>query len=415
MSGPTAPANAPTDRLQDGIYFRHGKTPGQCYRLLLLNVDPGTTPNDARAAIIAVWQTLQDLSRGVARDLQPTRPSDPKISVPVASLTCLLGFGARLFNPDLHVPRLMDPALRPWELVALRRPGAPFPNLPWALEEHQKPGETDLAIQFIAETELAVNLAVVEVWKLIVDRGLPLKIVTFHGGFARLDGRSWIDFHDGVNNMEAGEERRSAIEAVIADPPWMEGGTYMGFFRLAVDLASWRLLPREHQEILVGRDKLTGCPLEKVNRGPDGELVPVTPVGCPVSGTEPGSLRPEDREVPRVGDTLVGASHIHRSNHNRGAPNTDANNRIFRQGYEFLESPREGELSLGLNFVSFQRDLRRLKNSLRLPDWLGDVNFGGQVSPKPGEPAPIKLISAITGGFYAVPPKEEPFPGAEIM
>lgn len=134
-----------------------------------------------------------------------------------------------------------------------------------------------------------------------------------------------------------------------------------------------------------------------------------------MSGTEPGSLRPEDREVPRVGDTLVGASHIHRSNHNRGAPNTDANNRIFRQGYEFLESPREGELSLGLNFVSFQRDLRRLKNSLRLPDWLGDVNFGGQVSPKPGEPAPIKLISAITGGFYAVPPKEEPFPGAEIM
>jgi deferrochelatase/peroxidase EfeB len=415
VNGSTSPVDTLADRLQEGIYFRSGERPGPCYRLLLLNVRPGATPADAGRAIDAVWDMLQDLRRGLVRDLRPMRPSDPEVNVPDGRLTCLLGFGARLFDPDLHVPRLVNPDVRPWELVALRRPGSPFPSLPWATEGEQKPGEADLAIQCIAETELAVNLAVVEVWKLIVDQDLPLEVATFHDGFGRADGRSWIDFHDGVNNMEAGEERRSAIEAVIADPPWMEGGTYMSFLRLAVDLASWRRLPREHQEILVGRDKLTGCPLERVDRGQDGELVPVALDGCPVSGAASGSLRPEDRDPPRPGDPLVQASHIHRSNRNRGRPDTPANNRIFRQGYEFLEAITEGGFRLGLNFVSFQRNLKRLRDSLGLKDWLGDVNFGGPVRPKPGEPAPITLISVIAGGFYAVPPKGAPFPGAKIF
>jgi Dyp-type peroxidase family len=410
-------ATAPADRLQDGIYFRSGQRPGQCFRLLLLNVRSGATPEEASGAIGALWNMLQDLHRGVVRDLLPTRSSDPEVRAPDGELTCLLGFGARLFDQDLHVPRLVEPGARPWELVALRRhgSGAPFPSLPWVPEAEQKPGEADLAIQCIAETEMAANLAVVEAWKLVVDEDLPLEVVTFHDGFGRADGRSWIDFHDGVNNMEAGVERRAAIETVIADPSWMEGGTYMGFFRLAVDLTSWRRLPREHQEILVGRDKLSGCPLQRVNRDTNGNLVPTTPPGCPLTGATPGSLRPEDRDPPRPGDTLVQASHIHRSNLIRGRPDTDGNNRVFRQGYEFLEALPEGGFRLGLNFVSFQRDLRRLKSILGLKSWLGDANFGGPHDPQPGEPVPLELMSVTAGGYYAVPPKSEPFPGAEIF
>jgi hypothetical protein len=37
--------------------------------------------------------------------------------------------------------------------------------------------------------------------------------------------------------------------------------------------------------------------------------------------------------------------------------------------------------------------------------WLGDLNFGGPVNPKLGDPAPIMLISVKAGGFYAPPPK----------
>lgn len=87
----------------------------------------------------------------------------------------------------------------------------------------------------------------------------------------------------------------------------------------------------------------------------------------------------------------------------------------FRQGYEFLEPLPEGGVRLGLNFVSFQRDLRLLKSILGLRSWLGDANFGGPQEPEPGEPAPIELMSVTAGGYYAVPPKSETFPGAGIF
>jgi hypothetical protein len=65
--------------------------------------------------------------------------------------------------------------------------------------------------------------------------------------------------------------------------------------------------------------------------------------------------------------------------------------------------------------VSFQRDLRRLKSILGLRSWLGDANFGGTRDPQPREPVPVELMSVTAGGYYAVPPKSEPFPGAEIF
>jgi hypothetical protein len=115
------------------------------------------------------------------------------------------------------------------------------------------------------------------------------------------------------------------------------------------------------------------------------------------------------------------ASHIHRTNINRAGPaGEDENNRIFRQGYEFLEAFANGQPRLGLNFVSFQRRLSRLTNLLDTAGWLGDVNFGGLECPAPGAPRPISLLSIIAGGFYAVPPQADPvqgeeFPGAGIF
>lgn len=106
-----------------------------------------------------------------------------------------------------------------------------------------RPGEADLALQLIADREIAVARVVVEVWKLIRDEGLPLEIVAEHRGFQGDDERSWIDFHDGVNNMDPGQ-RRQAIEVTVPDPPWMLGGTYMGFFHIDVDLPAWRALSR---------------------------------------------------------------------------------------------------------------------------------------------------------------------------
>lgn len=121
----------PAHRLQEGIYFDRGQRLGACFLLLLLNVLPGVSVPDARAALTAVWSMLDALRSGVVRDLRATRPGDVEVRVPGGDLTCLLGIGARLFDERAHIPRLADRARRPWSLTPLRMgPDAPFPSLP---------------------------------------------------------------------------------------------------------------------------------------------------------------------------------------------------------------------------------------------------------------------------------------------
>jgi len=395
-------------RLQDGIYFRRDETPEPSYRLLLLNIKTDTSPGAARAAIGSVWGMLRDLrARDLAADVRPDPPiprpaKSPARPLPTGELTCQLGFGARLFDRYQPMPR-------PKELRLLA--GRPFRQLRWVAESDRRLGETDLALQLIGRTELAVNRAVAEVWMLILQQSLPLEIVAVHGGFNREDRRSWIGFHDGISNMDVAE-RPAVITVTSREPAWMEGGTYMAFLRMAVDLERWRRLPREHQELIIGRDKLTGSPLE--DRGPGA--VPRAAKGCPMFGDASFSSRHIDPPSPPATAELLRVSHVHRTNPNRGVSADD--NRIFRQGYEFLEQLPDGRLRLGVNFVSFQGRLAQLTNILTLDGWLGNVNFGGFPDQRHEAPAPLIFVELIAGGFYAVPPNgaaAELFPGSLIF
>jgi len=104
-----------------------------------------------------------------------------------------------------------------------------------------------------------------------------------------------------------------------------------------------------------------------------------------------------------------------RGNQARAAGGTPAGERIFRQGYEYIEGIDVGGPRLGLNFVSFQNDIRRLHQILSLNGWLGDVNFGGPSKPADGDPRSPMLLTLCAGGFYAVPPRSDPFPGAALF
>src|SRR5262249_54649881 len=85
---------------------------------------------------------------------------------------------------------------------------------------------------------------------------------------------------------------------------------------------------------------------------------------CEIRGLQECSAAPFDQP-------LLSASHIQRANLNRhGGGIRDDDNRIFRQGYEFVEPLGSGQLRVGLNFVSFQRNLIHLTNILRTPGWL---------------------------------------------
>jgi hypothetical protein len=132
-------------------------------------------------------------------------------------------------------------------------------------------------------------------------------------------------------------------------------------------------------------------------------------------GQRPSAFERADSIDPRqTADPLLEARPLHRANQNRASPSAPAGLRLFRQGYDFLESIGPDGPLLGLNFVSFQRDLFVLQHVLHLPGWPGDVNFGGPSEPKDGEPA-VNLLSLLAGGFHAVPPVEDPFSGAKLF
>jgi len=407
----TTPAE-PAERLQPGIFFRHGERPPACYRLLLLNVAAGSRPRDAADAIARVLEALGALATNeIGRDLE-NGTSDHAGRPEAARLSTLVAYGARLFDPAAHEPPLTA-APSPRLLRRFEPDDALFFSLPFAENAEPGLGQADLALQFLAPSEDLVARAAVEAWKTVADESLPLEIVGSFEAFQRQDGRGWLEFHDGVSNVEASQRRR-AIQVSGSDPPWMKAGTYMSFLRLAVDLPLWRSLPRDEQEAVVGRQKVSGCPLADVVVDEDG-LRPVPINDCPPGPDSSPAAHAAFVDAPSTGKRLVEASHIHRSNQNRGSPEQQANFRIFRQGFDYFDGFRDGRPVVGLNFVSFQAGLDRLLGILQTTGWLGDVNFGGPAAPHPGEPRSPSLMSIVAGGFYAVPSRALPFPGAELF
>jgi len=373
------------DLIQRGVWFRSGEQAPPAFRLVLLNAQAGVDGREVGDALGAVLDMLAGLPEGVLPDLPGMRGREAQRSRrQFAKLTTLLGLGARAFDASAHYPPLVA-AERPDHLVPLRG----FPALPWEAMTSNL-AEADVALQLTAERAAAVDIAAAEVAQLLAERGLPLRVVATFGGFGRVDRRGWLGFHDGVSNMQAAD--RLAALAAPADPPWMAGGTYMAFLRLRVDLAAWRSLPRGEQELLVGREKLSGSALTAVDRSGG--------VPRPVAGGD-------FVDPPQSTDPLVEASHVHRANQSRASPHAPGALRIFRQGYEFLEDIGPNGPRLGLNFVSFQRDLGTLQHLLHLPGWLGDANFGGDPGPS--------FITLLAGGLYAVPPRAEPFAGASLL
>lgn len=387
------------DRFQKGISIGPRTRPLPCYRLLVLDADGHAGGFHVRAGLERVLAVLRQLARGHVRELEgQPRQHARATKEQFGSLQAVIGYGRRLFD---HDPALTA-ARRPDFLSYLNRGNSAFPSLPWAPEAERRDAEGDFALQLTAANEAAVNCAAVEVWKAIADERLPLRARESFSGFGRHDGRGWLEFHDGVSNLPA--DQRAGALAAAGDPPWMEGGTYMAFLRLRIDLATWRARSRDEQEFAVGRDKLSGAALVDVRH--DGDEAPVPVAAAAPDRKSTPEERADWRDPPQSTLPLLEGSHIHRANQSRASPEAPGAFRIFRQGYDYLEAITTEGPRVGLNFVSFQRDLRIVQHLLHLPGWLGDSNFGGEV------PA---FISLQAGGFYAVPRRRRPFPGADLF
>jgi deferrochelatase/peroxidase EfeB len=328
----------------------------------------------------------------------------------------LLGFGRNAFGlGGVASPRPRGLADEYLFRSALAGGGGPLlrgSGLSYASDVSANMATEHVCVQVIADSKLAVDRAIVETWKALADMASPaLSVTTFYLGAQRNDHRSWIDFHDGLSNLRS--EDREAVIAIGsgADEDWAVGGTYLAFLRLAIDLGGWRRLSRVEQELAVGRDKLTGCPITGV--GEDGMLQ--HDAGCPVTGTQIWETVNDARfaEPPEVEDPRVRASHVQRANHHQRPASDAGTRRIFRQGYDFLEwADAPPGFRAGLNFVSFQDTPGRLLSMLTAGGWLGAANFGGDEARLPEL---ASLLSVYGAGVYFVPPAAgdgEAFPGA---
>jgi Dyp-type peroxidase family len=388
--------------LQTGIYLERGVPPPPSWRAVFLNLKEETKNGEARDAIEEVMAAL--------RRLDDLLTADPLYGGSYGSpLETLIGYGARFFDPSLHQPPLTL-AEKPQYLVPLGRSGKAFPTLFWTREPAAET-ETDLMIQCTGRCQEIVDRAAVQVVETIEHDGLPLVPQASYDGFKRRDERSWLGFHDGISNLEPSERRAAVV--CQGDPEWNRGGTYLAFLRLQIDIAQWNHLSREVQEIVVGRNKDSGCPLMAVDKV-DGELRPRFLGDRPPTAETGWQMRDAYFNPPETDDPLVEASHTHRANQNKGAGSTAAAHRIFRQGYEYLEDIGPQERTLGLNFVSFQSDLYHFQQVLGLHGWLGDVNFGGPSSDD-DRLEPHDFITLRAGGLYVVPPRAQPFPGASLF
>ena len=396
--------------LQEGIYHAPGRRPGRFFALLFLRAADGADAAAVAAALGELWMMYAGLKAGRLRDLEG-------VSLPAEAdrTEFLLGFGRNAFSlPGVSLAR--PRGLGDEYLFRSAEPGGgPLlrgSGLSYAPDVRANPATEHACVQVIADSKLATDRAVVETWKALADMAEPaLSVTTFYLGFQRNDRRSWIDFHDGLSNLRS--EDREAVIAIGsgADEAWAVGGTYLAFLRLAVDLVGWRRLSRVDQELAVGRDKLSGCPITRV--GDDGLAQHDT--GCPVAGTEIWETANDARfaEPPEVGDPRVRASHVQRANHHQRPASDSGTRRIFRQGYEFLEwAGGAPGFRAGLNFVSFQDTPGRLLRMLTAGGWLGGVNFGGD---EERLPELASLLSVYAAGVYFVPPvagEGEAFPGA---
>lgn len=405
-----------TGRVQEGIYFRKGETPAPFFSIMFLQADRAVGARAIGDTVLGLWTLYQGLKQGNVPDL-------PGAPVLAEDLQVLLGFGPKTFSLEGAV-RGRPEGLDDESLFASPLPGGGGSllrgsGLSYAPEMRENRATEEVVVQFTGNSRLAVERGVVETWKhlhAIADPqtgAAPLGITTFYLGDQREDQRSWIDFHDGLSNLQSSE--RPAVVAIdpsgVPEEDWTVNGTYLAFARIGIDLAGWGSLTRHQQELVVGRDKLTGCPLTR--SGPDG--APVVAAGCPVAGQDITDPHNPFRVAGQGGDAVIRRSHIQRANHHLEASDPGGL-RIYRQGYPFLEWQEASPgFRAGLNFVSFQDTPSRVTRMLTQPGWLGGTNFGGDPAHDP--PVLSTLLAVYAAGIYFVPPvnDDEPFPGAAIF
>jgi deferrochelatase/peroxidase EfeB len=286
-----------------------------------------------RADLVALFHTITERARFLAAGGAPpdlgvgSPPSDSAVLGPVVpsdGLSVTLSVGSSLFDDRYGLA-----GRKPAGLVPMRS----FPND--SLEPTTLHG--DLFLQICANNPDTVHHALRDITK-HTRGGMQIRY--------RLDGfgspprpagvsRNLMGFKDGISQPLPSENDQLVwIQPGSGNPDWAIGGTYhvVRFIRMLVEF--WDRVDINEQETMFGRRRDSGAPLDGA-----GEF------DVPNYAADP------------KGDVIPLTAHMRLANPR--TPQT-ANTRILRRPYNYDNGvDQNGNLEVGLIFVSFQQDIAR--------------------------------------------------------
>ncbi|MCW2920507.1 MAG: Dyp-type peroxidase family [Thermoleophilia bacterium] len=275
-----------------------------------------------------------------------------------------IGFGERFFNRAFDPPIAMP---------------LDFANRPRRLPNATHPDDIIFYVVALSEARAADFLAT-----LSSDRSTVAN-VRLHRGYQRIDESEVFGYRDGIRNPRAAEERQriAFVEGDSGEPEWSHGGTYMVYMRIQQNHETFDALADDN-----ARDAVIG-------RTSDGRRLDQAEVDFPNEPSEYGSGMPPNSHVRKAGP---------RGKHE--------DVKIFRRGLPYVEANDSGQVTRGLNFVSFQKSLDPF--DVIFNDWMRDTRFPEQQS-EIGQDALLAHTTTIKEGAYFVPPHDDDFPGATMF
>ena len=160
-------------KLQNGIFynnnifnfknsFRNNKeTYNNTFAILFLKIRKKSNIDLIVESLEQLWKMYKNLTNGIVEDL-------PYQRVPHGSLSITLGYGQNIFKLN-GVTKLIPRDFKNSQFRSPKRDGGHILEgsaLSYSKDMHVNVGlNEDIVVQFIANTQLAVNRAIVETWK----------------------------------------------------------------------------------------------------------------------------------------------------------------------------------------------------------------------------------------------------------